>query len=306
VTYKILIIPVDWSSSKQIFDSTAAEINTYYLSKLPLATCPGQYKGIVADLSTNYGNLWTNGHCDATAEQAIPGCYTVRDTLNSKGGVLEKITKCGLQYTQATGESWDFVVGIADKDISHIGVSEVNDPSTDIAYSCGQNQGVAGWSAGEGTLSVIVESLDPLKAAGITTHELGHQYGFGEQYCDCTGIIDPFTGKDIGPHVCGTNHPINPLRTDRGCGGKGTSCDIGFSQKLCYGKDGNPHGGEFVYGNRDRLSSAFYTSSDILAGKRSAMSNLILSDDPTIKALAGGYTDDEWNILIQSPKLQCQ
>ncbi len=279
-TFKILVVPLNWGGTKTEFDSTTKIIHSYYLERLPLAACPQQYKGLSPDFTTNYGSSWKNGYCDASSLEASTGCY-------DPGGVLNRIFRCGREYTQSTGESWDYVVGIDDSDIS-------------ISPSCAALRGVGGWSDGYGqTPSVIVESRDAVGAAGITAHELGHEFAFGEQYCDCTGIKDPDTGLDAGKEICGTSHPVNPLRASLGCGGKGTSC--GRPEK---GSPPQCPGGVFTWGNRDRLSSGVYTSPNVQDGKRSIMSNLVL--DPSTRPLSGHYSEDEWRILVADPRLKCK
>ncbi|NOX71669.1 MAG: hypothetical protein GXO64_03140 [Candidatus Micrarchaeota archaeon] len=274
ITYGIAVIPVNWQG-KANFESIANFIGSYYLERLPLDSCPDQFELLLPDLSTKYGNHWSEGYCDLSSVEKAgkTSCYT--DAIE----VLKIIEECANELSLATGIDYDFVVGIDDDDIAMF------DSQNDICkYSVG------GWSDGSGgTPAVIGEANNEERTSAIVVHELGHEFGFKEQYCDCTGTAEEgrCTTKNIIP---------NPLKADLGCGGAGDpNCNTGHSIDVTPSQR-CPE----VLGNFDM--NAIDNNGDGIPdeGKRTAMSNRILYGEND-----GYYSTDEYNILMNDERLRC-
>ncbi len=273
ITYGILIIPINWDN-KLNYGAAADHIGNYYLERLPLADCPGQFEVLKADLSTNYGSHWTNGYCDVSDYEhtGLDSCY------DNPNDVLSRIAGCGNEYLSSTGMDFDFVVGIDDDDIG------VYDSINDL---CGSS--VGGWSDGLGnTPAVIAEATNIIVASGITTHELGHEFGLMEQYCDCTGTaIENF---------CTTKNVIlNPLKYNLGCGGVADGrCYHGFAKPIAFGISCPEVEGKYDMKSKD------INSNPMPNANRTAMSNKILSQQQQ-----GYYSIEEFNIIKGDSRMVC-
>ncbi|MBN2102238.1 MAG: hypothetical protein JW716_05200 [Candidatus Aenigmarchaeota archaeon] len=273
ITLGILVIPINWDNNVN-YNAVANSIGGYYLERLPLKDCPAQFEILKVDSATNYGSHWTNGYCDVSDHEQTnrPSCYS--------SSVLSRIHACANEYSFSTGIDYDFVVGVDDDNIA------LYNPSQD---QCEYNKG--GWSDGAGfTLAVIVEATDVIVAGGITTHELGHEFGLMEQYCDCTGTSEE-------SRCSTTDAVLNPLRYSLGCGGVNDgTCYHGFSYPVSPSVQC-----PFVDGNYD-MNSLDAGGNPLPNGNRSAMSNKILDPD---NPQQGYYSIDEFNIISQDPRMGC-
>lgn len=281
ITYTILIVPIEWQGKLDYADASEF-IASYYLERLPLRSCPGQFEYLTADLNTDYGAQWTNGYCDVSSHNmGEEGCYTDYD-------ILSTIDTCGDEYRTATGNDFDFVVGIDDDDIAAYDFAD-----SVCKYSVG------GWSDGMGgTSAVISEATNRVLAAGITTHELGHEFGLMEQYCDCTGTSEEWrcsTEETVTGPYGNTRTLLNPLRLSLGCGGVGdSSCWTGFSMPVT-----SSVSCPVVHGNYDEKNQDNNNDGET---DRSAMSNRILLQG---NAEQGYYSTEEFDVITNDPRMRC-
>ncbi len=253
----ILIIPFDWDGSYQSYSERADEIASYFLERIPLSNCPEEFKYIKVREDEDYSWFyWADWRC-RTLGTRIPftRCYF---------GALQRIYRCAESYVASEDEEYDFVVGITDNDIA--------------LSDCNYN--VAGWSDGEGHLpSVIAETTIP----GIVAHELGHEFGLKDQYCDCSGT--PYA------NYCGPTAPISPLRAELGC-------EAGVGNGCCENYGNGPYDPAcgWCLGNYDRMWSLG------IEDQRTTMSNLILLGE------TGHYDEYEYIHLQEQelPRLHCQ
>ena len=192
IKLKILFVPVNWGSGWVSFNNSAKQQYNKILANIPLSSCPLKAKGIFLNTNCNVNFL--------------DGCECMD---------LVDIENCAI----ASGESYDYVVGLEDSDV------------------CGS---AAGFSCGSGT--VFAES----SAALVSIHELGHEWGLNDEYVDACGcgfgLVDPSTNC-LNSSLDGDD-PY-PGYTPAYCtGGPGGSCPKTYTI-TCYGNK-NPSGGRCI------------------------------------------------------------
>jgi len=200
----VLIIPVSWQGSYEEFQSTASQASDNFLNRIPLKDCPNEYKVLISDQIDYDGDriMWDGWQCNVP--EYAPGCY------GDGGFVLRVIEYCAKRYGKATGNKYDYVAGITD--LNKIG----RDPYVNILGQLTCRNWAGGWTAGNS--DAVIATTNDIKTV---THELGHQFGFSDQYCDCSGVY--YMGIDLG-NLCGPNAPINPLNKTLGCDYDGDCC----------------------------------------------------------------------------------
>ena len=268
-TLKILIIPFDWSGTYEDYYSQTLDIESYFLQRIPLSDCPEQFKFMEARENESYGNNWDKWQCKVS-ESFFGGSHCFPGNRS-----LKEINKCGNEYAKMKNEKYDFVVGISDADI---GLSKG-------VFGCNYN--VDGWSDGEGGMpSVIAESY----SEGITLHELGHEFGLSDQYCNCDGTKSE--------KFCGTKVKYSKLKTELGC-----NPDI--SMGSCCGDEGitiYPGCKISCYGNFDRFGKDTDQNGILDDGYRTSMSSKLKY--PYYNS--NHFDINEYNHLQDIDKLKCQ
>jgi len=247
---RLLIIPVNWQGSYESFKTKAEEIGDYYLNRTPLKDCPEQFEVLISE-KEDYGNNWHNWYC-YDLKMIPPNCNDF--------GLLAIIDKCAKQYWGRTNTKYDFVAGITDRDLK-----EWNKTGKPVEPNC--DSGIAGWSDGKSKIpTIIAESTVP----GIVTHELGHEFGLADQYCDCSPVLNdtnPF--NNYLADYCGPKGDIiNPLKAELGCD----------TSTCCWGYGNGPYDPicGWCDGNFDRHGEDTDTDGVLDYGQRSTMSNKIL------------------------------
>lgn len=249
VRLRILIIPVNWGReiSYAMFANDALE---KFLRSSPLKECPSRFRKILVDGETDFGMNWSGGSC------FVPGrnsCYNEP---------LGTIKECAEQYKARTGEDYDIVIGIEDSNIAH-------------GPEC--NYKDRGWTS-ENFNSVIVEG----QYASDISHEIGHQFGLKDQYCDC--------GATSMGSMCGFKADPNPLRRQLGCDSE-ECCNDASETNYPYAV-----GCRWCNGNLD-INAEDKDNDNILDSGNPTM----MSDYPQATA----YSIDEYLYLKTQRRLQC-
>jgi len=204
---RLLILPINWQGSYQDFLNNATIISQYYLERIPLADCSQKFSAIITD-QIDYSSDWWWDNWDGWT------CYDPDiqpPNCDVRGGPfgddpITVIRKCAEQFKAKTGNDYDLVAGITDLGV----IKEWNGTGSPIEPNCKDAGG--GWSVNQ---KVIIAKKD----MNIMTHELGHEFGLSDQYCDCSGTPQE---KYCGPTVL-----INPLKIELGCQvGVGNGCCI--------------------------------------------------------------------------------
>ncbi len=233
IRLKVLVIPVNWERqlSYLLYANNALET---FLQATPLADCPQRFEKAFVDGATDFGDKWKHGSC------------IIESSNKCLVNALKGIKQCAEQYTERTGESFDFVVGVEDSDIA-------NYPECSFADR--------GWTS-ESSDSAIVEA----QYATDMLHELGHKFGLKDQYCDCSNTN--------AEGICGFSANPNPLRKELGCGAKCCVLSGGYSPYT--------EGCMWCSGNLDMKAKDTNNDNMLDSGKRTSMSNLIDSDSYSI------------------------
>ncbi len=231
----ILILPFDWEGTFEEYKQEAYRVSHYFLERIPLHMCPEQFKFVIPEWK-NYGLFWIDNQCDkyTSSYPLQPHCFDGLSTL----GILKG---CGDDYKSATGNNYDYIVGITDQDVAQ----------GSLIVLCNYN--VGGWAS-----SINPSIIAQTDSVGIVTHEMGHKFDLADQYCDCWPLCGPGPGSP------------NPFDIRLGCDKSGSCCWSADLTPFCKrGCNGNFD----IYGEDTDLDGFLDT------GQRTTMSNLILSGE---------------------------
>ncbi|MFH1424391.1 MAG: VWA domain-containing protein [archaeon] len=188
---RILFIPMNWGGSEDEFKKAVDEMGSKYLDRIPLKDCSQYFETITAGFG-DYGADWSeNGYCiDAKV---------TKTKCEDKGGTLKLIERCADQYAKNSVE-YDYVIALIDDD-----VCKTRDKGNSN-----------GWAWPSRSNAIFAESQSPL----IVSHELGHNFGLADQYCDCSGTTS------AGHCSSNLKDVKNPIKAELGCDRNGGCCEI--------------------------------------------------------------------------------
>ncbi|MFH1133052.1 MAG: NosD domain-containing protein [Nanoarchaeota archaeon] len=190
---KLLVIPYNWEGGYDTYRDAAFNAVNHFLSRIPLSVCPDRLSLVLTE-EREYGSDWSGFSC-YDQDMISPNCDNRGFPWQSPNA---KLASCAHEYSTKTGYThYDYLIGITDTDL--VVWNGTGDP---VEPNC---QDVGGWS--DPILTVVLSETNRL---GYVTHELGHQFGLRDQYCDCGGTSMFY--------MCGHSWVIpNPLQAALGC-----------------------------------------------------------------------------------------
>ncbi|MBW3014942.1 hypothetical protein KY330_00810 [Candidatus Woesearchaeota archaeon] len=262
--FKVLIVPVDWKN-KAIYLSEASYVREKIKSAFPFGGCEDKIEVIIPEL-LDYGDSWRDSSCYVPYQH----CNTFRlltplaEIPNKPYSVLSQldfIYNCAKQYQSKTGISFDRVIGLIEEDLSP------------HAEKCSDGMSGGGWTFMYSP--VIISHKDSV------IHELGHTFGFNEQYCDMEyKAVSPqyYNSRVFNPsffvknplfdsqktQLCGMYDLVNPLQPSLGC--------AGALDKGCFNAF-DDDGDTMMLGNYDRFAKDTNGDGKLDSGARTAMSS---------------------------------
>jgi len=177
----VLFVPVDWTGGMDDFGSKATEHANFLVEHIPLKDCPTQMKAINVKVSCDIGLPMNSAEC-----------------INNALQILQAIGACA----RASGEEYDYVVGLTDKDV------------------CGATAGFSVYGTG-----VVFSESD----AQITPHELGHEWNLVEEYVDACRCLGFTRADNCLDQYIGGSDPMLPYTSDycaggSACAGRAVTC----------------------------------------------------------------------------------